>query len=110
MAKKHPTFTDFKKIAFKDPKFKIAYEALRPEFDLANQFIIARKTAKLSQHEVAEKLHTKQPAIARLEGGGYLKTSLDTLQAYADVLGCELQIQLIPKKGNLTQGQHLNDL
>jgi predicted XRE-type DNA-binding protein len=98
MTEEQPTFTEFKTEVFKDPKFKIAYDNLRPDFDLAAQFIIARRTANLSQNDVAEKLHTKQPAIARLENGGYTKTSIDKLQAYADVLGCKLYIQLIPKQ------------
>ncbi len=106
MAKKRPTLTNFKKAALKDPKFKIAYDNLQLEFDLANQFIIARKSAKLSQNDVAEKLHTKQPAIARFERGGYSKTSLNKLQAYANVLGCKLYIQLVPKKGGEPKHQY----
>ena len=106
MTKKKPTFKEFKKAAFNDPKCKIAYDNLRPEFDLAAQFIIARKSANLSQNEVAEKLHTKQPAIARFECGGYSKTSIDKLQAYADLLGCELHIQLVPKKDDGSQYQY----
>ncbi len=106
MTKKHPTFADFKKEAFKDPKFKLAYEQLQPTFDLINQFIIARKSLNLSQQALARKLHTKQPAIARFEGGGYAKTSLDKLQAYANAIGYELNIQLIPKNNDDFQDQH----
>ena len=81
----------------REEKFKAAYEALFPKFDIANQLIAARKAAGLSQTEVAKLLKTKQPAIARLECGGYAKTSIEKLQAYAEVLGYALHLQLIHK-------------
>lgn len=95
--KDRPSFDKFKKEAFKQNSFVEEYEKLKPEFDLASQLIIARKKAKISQSEIAAKLHTKQPAIARFENGGFTKSSISKLQEYAGALGYELHIGLIPK-------------
>ena len=93
-----PNFKDFKEEFLKDEKTREAYEALRPEFELMMEFIRARKTAKMSQDELAKKLKTKQPTIARLENGAYIRTSLAKLSQIANVLGYSLKISLEAKK------------
>jgi len=95
---KRTSFEEFEKEALKDPKVKAAYEALRPEFELMIAFIKARKAAKISQEDLAKKLKVKQPSIARLESGGYTKTSIANLTKVADVLGYSLKISLQAKK------------
>jgi ribosome-binding protein aMBF1 (putative translation factor) len=97
MKEPRPTFEEFKKIASKNKKFQEAYDDLQSEFDWTEIFLLARKNANFSQEELAEKLHTKQPAIARLENGGFKKTSLEKLELYADALGYSLHISLVPK-------------
>ena len=55
-------------------------------------------TAGLTQAEVAERMGTKTPAIARLEAGGGNKKhspSLSTLQKYAQAVDCHVEIKLI---------------
>lgn len=95
---KRPSFKDFKVKALKDPEIKAGYEALRPEFELVIALIKARKKAKVSQQDLAKKLKVKQPSIARLESGGYAKTSISKLSQYADALGCSLKITIQAKK------------
>lgn len=95
---KRPTFKTFKKIAQRSKKFQAEYEALRPEFELMKQFIRARKKAHLSQLAFAKRLSLQQPAIARLENGGYSKTSVVKLSKFAKALGYSLKISLVPKK------------
>jgi len=92
--KKRPDFKKFKEDALKDAAFKAEYEALRPEFELIRQFIKARKSVDFSQSELAKKLKLKQPVIARLEGGGYAKTSIVNLFKIANALGYSLEISL----------------
>ena len=87
MSKQRPSFEDFKKEALKQEKFKKEYARLQPEFDLASQLIVARKKAKISQVDLAAKLCTQQPAIARFENGGFAKSSINKLQEYADARG-----------------------
>ena len=95
---KRATLKDFKKEAFLDEKLRNEYELLRPEFEMIEKLIVARKSANLSQEDVAKRLHTRQPAIARLEGGGFKKTSISKLMEYVDVLGYSLKLDLIPKE------------
>jgi DNA-binding XRE family transcriptional regulator len=92
------SFEAFKKEAFKDEAFKKEYEALKPEFELLDQFIRARIKAKLSQAKLAKNLKAQQPAIARLERGGYANTSINNLTKVADAMGYSLHISLRAKK------------
>lgn len=88
-----------KKAALKKPKVKEAYEALGPEFELLRQILSARSNAGLSQADVAERMGTHAPAITRLESAlstGKHSPSIDTLKRYAQAVGCELQIKLVP--------------
>jgi transcriptional regulator with XRE-family HTH domain len=62
------------------------------------ELIKARKSAKLSQADLAKKLKLQQPSIARLESGGYTKTSLSKLSEYANVMGYSLKVSLHAKK------------
>jgi predicted transcriptional regulator len=79
---------------------KKEYEALRSEFELLLEFIKARKTAKLSQKALAKKLKLTQPAIARLESGGYTKTSISKLSKVVNALGFSLKVSFHAKKRN----------
>ncbi len=51
----------------------------------------------MTQAEVAERMGTKTPAVARLEAGGGSKRhspSLATLRKYAQAVGCRLDLKL----------------
>ncbi len=87
------TLSQFKKEAFKDPVVKKAYDELAPEFELAKVLIQKRLERGLSQAQLAKKIGTKQPAIARLESGNY-NTTLAFLKKAADALDAELHISL----------------
>ena len=81
------------------PVFRDAYAALTEEFALFDALFQARTKAGLTQAEVAERMGTKTPAVARLEAGGGSKKhspSIATLLKYATAVGCRLEIQLIP--------------
>src|SRR5262249_40042267 len=55
--------------------------------------------AGLTQMEVAERMGTKTPAVARLEAGGgrqHHAPSLATLRKYAAAVGCRLEVKLVP--------------
>ena len=71
---------------------------MRPEFELMMEFIQARKSAKISQEDLAKKLNLQQPSIARLENGGYSKTSISKLSEVANAMGYSLKISLHAKK------------
>jgi DNA-binding XRE family transcriptional regulator len=98
MKNKRPSFAAYKKRALENEELKAAYDLLEPEFALLEKFIKARKKARYSQSELAERLHLQQPAIARLEKGGYITTSVGKLAQVADALGYSIKISLSPKK------------
>jgi DNA-binding XRE family transcriptional regulator len=75
-------------------EFREAYESYSEEFTLAKEIIRLRKTNKLTQKELAEKVGTSQPAIARLESGNYKNVSLSFLRRVASALGTTPEIKL----------------
>lgn len=84
----------------KDRKFKKEYDDFNEEFTILKEMLRARKAARLSQAEVAKRMGTKTPAIARLEAAGGSKRhspSVATLRKYADAVGCRLEIKIIPR-------------
>ena len=56
--------------------------------------IIARRDAKLTQAELAERIGTTQSAIARLEAGR-VSPSIATLQRYAEATGHQLRVGFV---------------
>ncbi len=58
----------------------------------------ARTEAGLTQQQLAERVGTKQPVIARLEDGDYKGHSLNMLSRIAKALGKNLSIQITPPK------------
>ncbi|MBA3061235.1 MAG: helix-turn-helix transcriptional regulator [Nitrospirae bacterium] len=84
----------------KYPEFKKAWHDLDSESELLESLLKAREKAGLTQEELAEKIGTKQPALSRLERGGFKKASVETLRKIADVLDARLVIKLQPKKVN----------
>lgn len=96
------THEELKQKILNNPEAKAEYDALEEEFAIFDELLKARMNAGLTQTEVAEKMGTKTPAIARLEAGGGNKQhspSISTLQKYAKAVGCHVEIKLIP---NLT--------
>ena len=92
------TSEKFKEKALSDPEVRAEYDALKPEFALFDELLRARKRAGLTQAEVAERMDTKPPAVARLESGGGSarhSPSVATLRRYAEAVGCHLEIRLV---------------
>ena len=79
----------------KDPKYVEAYDALEDEFSLAAALIEARSRAGLTQQQLAERMHTTQAVIARLESGR-VKPSTRTLERLAAATGMRLRISFEP--------------
>jgi ribosome-binding protein aMBF1 (putative translation factor) len=66
--------------------------------EVAQMIYAARTLAGLTQKELAERLGTRQPVIARLEDADYAGHSLSMLQRVAAALGKSLEIRLLPSK------------
>jgi DNA-binding Xre family transcriptional regulator len=82
----------------KDPEFKREYEALEDEFTLAREIVALRKDRHLTQKELAERIGTSQPAIARLESGNYKNLSLSFLRRVAKALNAVPEVHLRPER------------
>jgi len=81
-----------------DPEVRAAYESMRAEYELLDEVLKARAEAGLTQAQVAEKMGTKAPAVARLEASlasGKHSPSLATLRKYAAAVGRKLEIRLV---------------
>lgn len=90
----------------KSPDFKAEYDSLKEEYELLKEMLLARKHANLTQEEVAHRMGTKAPAIARLEASGSSQKhspSISTLRKYANAVGCKLEIHLKPLLKKRTQ-------
>lgn len=75
----------------RDPEFQAAMDALEPEYQFRRALIAARLAAGLTQAELAAKVGTKQPAIARLEAGSS-EPSLGMLKRLAGALNVSFRI------------------
>lgn len=76
----------------KDPEVQKALKKNELEFQIAKAIIDARINKGLSQKDLAEKLHTKQSVISRVENA---KTtpSLSFLKRLAEALNVSLKVE-----------------
>lgn len=76
----------------KDPEVQKAIKESELEFQIAKAIIDARINKGLSQKDLAERLHTKQSVISRVENA---KTtpSLSFLKRLAEVLNVSLKVE-----------------
>lgn len=83
----------------KSPAVKAAVEELdRTEFAILDEILTARKEAGLTQAQVAKRMGTQTPAIARLESSlatGKHSPSLNTIKRYAAALGKKVELHLV---------------
>ncbi len=89
--RKHLDFAQFKQELLKDKAVGKEYEKLRPEFEVIKAVLRARIEKGLTQRQLADKVGTKQSAIARLESG-QANPSIGFLQKIAKALNFRLQI------------------
>ncbi|MGH8554065.1 MAG: helix-turn-helix domain-containing protein [Gammaproteobacteria bacterium] len=94
--KKRILADDVHKKWLKDPAYREAYDALADEFALAAAVIEARSRAGLTQEELAERMGTTQPVVARLESGR-IRPSTRTLKRLAQATGSRLIIRVEPR-------------
>lgn len=84
---------DLKARILTNPEARAEYDAQAAEYQIAHELIAARTRAGLTQAEVAERMHTTQSTIARLESGRTLP-SMRTLARYAEATGSRAVVRL----------------
>lgn len=85
---------DLEKDLLQNPKTKKVFDKLVPRYAVISQLIEARIKSKMTQHDVAQKVGTKQSAIARLESGS-VNPTLEFLGKVAGVMGYKLTVNLV---------------
>ncbi len=82
----------FKQKLLKDPEFRRLYEESQPEFEIAKAIIRARITRKMTQKQLAERMHTTQSVISRIEQAR-TSPSISFLKRLAVAINATLQVQ-----------------
>ena len=82
----------------KDPRFAKGYTQELEKARLAIEITELRSRLGLTQAQLAKRIRSSQPTIARLENPNYGRYSLATLRKVAKALNAELVISLKPKK------------
>lgn len=80
-----------------DPEFAQEYAALDTEFGIINQLVALRIKRKISQRDLAEKIGTQQPSIARFERRR-VATDLGFLRRVANALDADVTVSLVPRR------------
>jgi DNA-binding XRE family transcriptional regulator len=76
----------------KDPSFRKAWKESEPAYQLKRLRILK----KISQEQLAAKVGTRQPSIARLENGEELK-NLTFVRRVAEALDADVVIHVVPR-------------
>lgn len=77
-----------------NPAVKAEYDQLGPQYEAIRAAIASRKSAGLTQKQLAEKIGTAQANISRFENGN-ANPSLDFLQKMASCMGKTLHQKLL---------------
>jgi len=92
---------ELRKMALNRKSVKKEFDRLEPEYALVSRMLAAREKAGMTQADVAKRMGTKTPAIARLERSlitGDHSPSVFTLRKYAEAVNCRLEIKLASGK------------
>jgi ribosome-binding protein aMBF1 (putative translation factor) len=95
--------SDMHKKWMKEPKYRKAYEAIEGESVLASAVMDVRNRAGLTQAQLARKMGTTQPVVARLESGR-TRPSMRTLDRLAEATGSRLRISFEPRAAKRRTG------
>jgi transcriptional regulator with XRE-family HTH domain len=84
---------------------RTGYERARRTFELGDRVRRLRETKGMSQSELARRIGSTQPAVARLEAGG-VAPKVETLERIAAALGMELVVDFAgPPSGRRRAGR-----
>ncbi len=92
MSKQVYNFDEFLQEELRDKEFRKYYEEEGRSLEIGYKIARLRDRLGLTQQQLAEKIHTSQSVIARLESGDYWQASLRTLEKIALVTGTHLEI------------------
>lgn len=89
------TLDEFLEGQLKDPDFKKEYDAMEPEFALAQAMIDARINSGITPMQLSERTGIAEEEISRMERGD-ADPSVSTLQKLAAAIGMQVRIMFQP--------------
>ena len=92
MVQKLLNFDDVLKEKLKDKEFRKYYEEEGRKLEIGYKIAKLRNKLGLTQKQLAERIHTSQTVIARLESGEYWQCNLSTLEKIALVTDTQLVV------------------
>lgn len=84
---------NLKKELLTNKAVKKEYDTLTPRYEAISKLISARMSRGITQKQLAQKIGTKQSAIARFEAGN-VNPSLGFLEKIAEVMGYKVTISI----------------
>ncbi|KKT30310.1 MAG: DNA-binding helix-turn-helix protein [Candidatus Collierbacteria bacterium GW2011_GWC2_44_18] len=87
------SISELKNELMKNKDFRVEYESQLPEFQIACQIIEARLKKNMTQSDLANKIHSGQAVISRLESLNS-KPSLSLLSKVAKALDTKISISI----------------
>ena len=97
MTGKRRSWASIKRAKAASKERRAGYKEAKEAFELAERVRHARERVGLTQAELAARIGSTQPAVARLEAGGSTP-SFSTLRRVAAALGFELVVELRPRR------------
>jgi DNA-binding XRE family transcriptional regulator len=85
----------FREKLLADPEVLKEYEEHKAEYEVAKALIKARLASKMTQADVAKRMHTSQSQIARLESGDHLP-SIHSIYKYAQAVNRKITLNIAP--------------
>jgi len=95
-------YEDFLEEQLSDEEFRNEYNEIEEQFTIAMEVIALRQKHNLTQKELAERVGTSQPAIARLESGNYRNLSLSFLRRIAQALNAVPEVHIRSREAQRT--------
>ena len=95
-------YDDFLEEQLSDEEFRNEYNELEEQFTIAMEVIALRQKHNLTQKELAERVGTSQPAIARLESGNYRNLSLSFIRRIARALNAVPEVHIRSREAQRT--------
>jgi ribosome-binding protein aMBF1 (putative translation factor) len=81
-----------------DPALNALYQRELARLKIANQIVAVREFTGLSQADLALRIGTKQPTVARMERASYTNYTLATLAKIAAATGGRLDVRIHPPR------------
>lgn len=98
--KKRNSWDAYLKQQLKNPKVRRAFEEESRILDLGIALAKSRASQGLTQEAVAKRIGTSAPQISRTEKAPE-NANVKTLMRYADAIGMELKMKLVPRPGRI---------